>query len=93
MLLIMANFKDDQVHEDKYLYTSGEILSHEIITSSIKALEVHSLSKCFTVTRVLFQKVDQTQRSRSQGKKCWFLWKGLFTTEYSKYIKALALSI
>ena len=43
----MTNFKDDQVHKDIYLDTSGEILSQEMIMSNTQALEVHSLFKCF----------------------------------------------
>ena len=55
MLLIIANFKDDDVHKDKYLDTSGQILSQKMIIWSIKALKVHSLFKCFfTVTRIKF---------------------------------------
>ena len=53
-----------QCHRVKIVGTHGKVLPQQMRILNIKALTL-------TVQKLLFQKVGQTQMSRSQGQNCW----------------------
>ena len=61
----MANFKNGQSDNYKYLDTSWKILLQEMLMYNMKDLAL-TVQKLFA--RLKFSKMGQTPRSRSQGK-------------------------
>ena len=63
---VFVKHKDGQDHKDKNLDTSRKILSQEMLMCNTKAL---ALTVQKLLARLMFSKIGQTPRSRSQGKK------------------------
>ena len=63
---LMASAKDGQAHKEKYFDTSRKILLQEMLIYHMKAL---ALTVQKFLARLKFQKMGQTQRSRSQCNK------------------------